>query len=244
MRRGIGRYPGLAMDATVILVHGAFHGAWCWTRVLKALSARDVPAVALDLPGHGASDKPLGGLAEDAAELRALLRRCGGPVVLCGHSYGGLVITEAADASGRLDHLVYLAAMVPDVGESLVDCVGDPELAPISRAFRPSAHGALVMDAAQAGELFYHDCDPGLARWAVSRLGPHHPASLTAPVTRAAWRGAASTYVVCCDDRAVDARAQERWAKRCRRTLRWPTGHSPMLSRPELLADLLAELAG
>ena len=105
----------------MILVHGAFHAAWCWQRVLDGLLELGVGAVAIDLPGHGASTQPLGGLHHDAAHLRDVLRSCDDPVVLCGHSYGGVVITEAVAPGSNVEHLVYVTAGVPDVGESLAD---------------------------------------------------------------------------------------------------------------------------
>jgi pimeloyl-ACP methyl ester carboxylesterase len=233
----------LAACATVVLVHGAFHGAWCWSRVVAGLEARGVSAVALDLPGHGESPSALGGLPDDAAFVRARVEACREPVVLCGHSYGGMVISEAADAQGPVRHLVYLAAVAPDPGESLVAALPAEATARMSAALHPNADGSVSIDPARALELFYQDCDAELARWAVARLGPQRPESLLAPVTRAAWREIESTYVVCERDGAIDAPAQRRLARRCGRRLSWPTCHAPMLSQPERVVELLAGLA-
>jgi pimeloyl-ACP methyl ester carboxylesterase len=229
--------------ATVVLVHGAFHGAWCWSRVVAGLGARGVPAVALDLPGHGASPSALGGLADDAACVRAELEAWAEPVVLCGHSYGGAVISEAADAEGPVRHLVYLAAVPADAGESLVGALPAESTARMSAALLPRADGSVSVDPERAVELFYQDCDAELARWAVGRLGPQRPESLLAPVTRAAWREIESTYVVCERDAAIDSGAQQRLARRCSRRVSWPTCHSPMLSQPARVVELLAALA-
>ncbi len=229
--------------ATVVLVHGAFHGAWCWSRVVAGLEAQGVPALALDLPGHGASPCALAGLPEDAAWLRARLEASREPVVLCGHSYGGCVITEAAESAGPVRHLVYLAAVAPDAGEALGDALPPEVTARMAAALRPNADGSVSIDPARARELFYQDCDADLARWAVGRLGPQRPESLLAPVSRAAWREIESTYVVCERDGAIDASAQRRLARRCGRRLSWPTSHSPMLSQPARVVELLAGLA-
>jgi pimeloyl-ACP methyl ester carboxylesterase len=113
----------LSEPATVVLVHGAFHGAWCWKYVASALRARGVDVRCFDLPGHGDSTAPLGSLAEDAQAVRQVLDACTGEVVVCGHSYGGMVIGEAVGReTERVRHLLYVAAAMPDVGESLSDC--------------------------------------------------------------------------------------------------------------------------
>ena len=106
------------MPATIVLVHGAWHGAWCWDRVVEGLAARGVDVVAVDLPGHGASRQPLGDLHGDAAVVGRALDALDGPAVVCGHSYGGAVISEGAAGHPNVRHLVYLAALMPDAGES------------------------------------------------------------------------------------------------------------------------------
>ncbi|MFM7685770.1 MAG: alpha/beta hydrolase, partial [Actinomycetota bacterium] len=106
--------------ATVVLVHGAWHGAWCWAALQHALDDRGIPSLAVDLPGHGASTLPLGDLHGDAAHVGAVLDRIDAPVVLVGHSYGGAVITQAAAERSDVAHLVYLAAFVPAAGESVI----------------------------------------------------------------------------------------------------------------------------
>lgn len=111
----------------VLLVHGAWHGAWCWSATQAALDQLGVPSWAIDLPGHGLSSQPLADLAEDAACVRRALdsikRATGNDAVLVGHSYGGGVITEAAarhlDDGGNVAHLVYLTAAALADGESV-----------------------------------------------------------------------------------------------------------------------------
>lgn len=82
------------MTATVVLVHGAWHGAWCWDLVVDQLHQQDVPVVAIDLPGHGVSTEPLTDLHGHGDAVRAALESIDGPVVLVGHSYGGAAITD------------------------------------------------------------------------------------------------------------------------------------------------------
>src|ERR1700724_2435336 len=96
----------LGMTATVVLIHGAFHGAWCFDRVMPLLSQANVGAVAVDLPGHGHDIGPFTDLHGDASRVCDVLDRIDGEVVLLGHSYGGAVITEAG-VHPAVRHLVY-----------------------------------------------------------------------------------------------------------------------------------------
>src|SRR5262245_6784369 len=104
-------------DASIVLVHGAWHGAWCWDDVLPLLDEAGIDATALDLPGHGASTEPFGDLHADADSVRRFLDDGDGPVVLVGHSYGGAVVTDAG-THPRVRHIVYLCAFQLEEGES------------------------------------------------------------------------------------------------------------------------------
>jgi len=223
---------------TVVLVHGAFHDAWCWERVRSALDDRGVANLALDLP--------FGGLDADAGAVGALLDAVDGPVVLCGHSYGGMVISRAASGRDDVEHLVYLCA---------VQVVDDAEMAESFTATRlvehllPGDDGGMSVNPDFAIECFYHDCDPELAAAAVERL---RPMGMGITATDApdvvppppAWMQIPSTYVVCTDDRTIDADSQRKMATHANIVVEWDTSHSPMLSQPDLVADLLMGLAG
>lgn len=235
------------MAATVALVHGAWHGAWCWDKVRLALTERDIRTVAIDLPGHGEDLSPLGGLYDDAAALSAMLDTIDGDVVVCGHSYGGAVITEGA-AHPRTKHLVYLTAFQIEAGESCMSTatgeVGPDEGASeLGAAMQRHDDGTFTLDPEIAARVLYNDCSPDDVAWALVRLGPQHVDSLAQPATRAAWHDIPSTYVVCTDDLAVTPRLQRAMAKRAGEVVDWPTSHSPFLSQPDLVADLLAGLA-
>lgn len=229
--------------ARVILVHGAFHGAWCWQEVIDHLRERNVEAVAVDLPGCGSGERLNGGLEDCAKKLREVIEGDSRPAVVCGHSLGGVTITEGVDSGGLVKHLVYLAALVPDVGETALNNAPEIFTGEISRASRMAGDGGVIVDSDAAGEIFYHDCDPEIRGWAVSRLSAQNPQISMTPLTQAAWRYCDSTYIVCQDDRALPVDVQERLAVRCRNVVRIGTSHSPMLSRPEKLSEILAELA-
>jgi len=173
-----------APASRVVLVHGAWHGAWCWERVVPLLAERGLQATCIDLPGHGADSGSLGDLHADAAAVRAVLDAAPGPVVLVGHSYGGAVITEAAAGCRALADLVYLAAFMIDDSESVVGVSAGPASAATAelgaRALRVAPDGVTTtIDPGLAAELFYADCTPADAAAAAARLGPQLISTLT-----------------------------------------------------------------
>jgi pimeloyl-ACP methyl ester carboxylesterase len=247
------------MAASVVLVHGAFHGGWCWTKVVDGLTAEGIEVVAVDLPGHGVGDtRPIGGLHGDADAVRAVLHDTPGPIVLVGHSYGGAVISEAAagghgDLHGDADgpdvaHLVYLAAVVPDVGEGIGGASAEvpPDVAEITitGTFVPNDDGTAVRVADEfVREVFYHDCSDADVAFAQERLSPQTTQSFADTLQGAAWRDIPSTYVLCTDDRTVPPPLQQVNAARTGAIVELPTSHSPFFSQPQLVVDLLARIA-
>jgi pimeloyl-ACP methyl ester carboxylesterase len=207
-----------------------------------------VDATAIDLPGHGDDTGPLGDLHTDASRVREELDRLHDDIVLVGHSYGGAVITEAGDHPA-VAHLVYLAAFPLDTDESCVRAA-EPEAAGISHHGRPNLGagfiegpgGTVTLDPPVAAMCLYSDCDEDTVNWALARLGPQPRASLEQTPNTVAWRIKPSTYVVCADDMVVHPDLQRLLAARCGAGAQWPTGHSPFLSRPDLVAGLIVEL--
>lgn len=238
-----------------MLVHGAWHGAWCFERVLPLLAAAGVDAVAIDLPGHGDHPGPFTDLLGDAsaveAELDALAAagRADDGIVLLGHSYGGAVVTQAG-VHPAVGQLVYLCAFALDDGESVASAA-PAEASALSHEGRPDLSQAMVVDddgvstlpPDGAAECFYNLCDEATVAWAVGRLGGQPLANLVAGPTRIAWRERPATYVVCSEDLAVHPGLQRILAARCASSVEWPVGHSPFASHPRLLADLLIDLA-
>jgi len=237
------------MTATVVLVHGAWHGAWCFDRLMPLLQDAGVRAVAPDLPGHGQDPGPFADLHGDAARVGAVLDGIDGDVVLLGHSYGGAVVTEAG-VHPAVTHLVYLCALALDEGESCAAAAvgettgfsheGRPSLAD---AFVAHPDGTTTLTPEGAATCLYNDCDDDTVAWAVAHLGPQPMGNLSQVPSAVAWRHRPSTYVVCTEDQAIHPRLQQVLAQRCGAQRVWTTGHSPFASQPELLAGLLAELA-
>jgi pimeloyl-ACP methyl ester carboxylesterase len=225
--------------ATLLLVHGAWHGSWCWERVVPLLEQRGIAVATVDLPsvGHARASSISRALSGDAAAVVATIDALSGPVVLCGHSYGGMVISHAAAGLTRVVGLVYLCAFVPLPGESLVASSGNQH-APWIQLLDD---GMSLPDPSRAAEVFYADCDAATQAWAVSRLRPQHAAAFNEPVPRPAWREIPSTYVVCAEDRALVPDLQRTvFAPRVSHVLELAAGHSPFLSQPQRLADTLA----
>jgi pimeloyl-ACP methyl ester carboxylesterase len=243
--------------ATLILVHGAWHGSWCWERLVPQLAERGLAVRTVDLPsvshradehsrnpssagarpksGSGTrSDRPAG-LRDDAEAVRAVIESVEGPVVLCGHSYGGMVISLAASRS-RVVRLIYLCAFMPEPRQSLV-AINGGRSAPWIRMLDDEM---TLPDLSLAGEVFYNDCDTQTREWAIARLAPQNNAAFVAPVARPAWRGTPSTYIVCARDGALPPDLQRTlFAPRAERTIELDTGHSPFLSQPAALAQAL-----
>ena len=223
------------MKKPVILVHGAWHGGWCFQRVVPALRERGLEVSAIDLP--------LQGSAGDVALAREHIEQQPGAVVL-GHSYGGLVITHAA-AGLDVAHLVYLAALMPDEQEDIAATVtGAPPAVALSKAVVMRDDGLMAIDPALGADAFYHDCEPRDAEDALSRLRPQLIDGFPKLECAPPWKNVPSTYVICRDDRALHPDLQRDFSKRAANVVEWDGAHSPFLSRPPQVIELLADVAG
>jgi pimeloyl-ACP methyl ester carboxylesterase len=226
--------------STVVLVHGGWHGSWCWTQVVPLLERRCLSVHTIDLPSIDADPDDRSALSGDAAAVAALLDELHEPALLCGHSYGGMVITQAAGGRKDVARLVYLCAFMPDAGESLLSIIG-------GRAPWIVVHedGRWLPDLEQATATFYGDCDAETQRASVARLRPMPTAVVEEPVSAAPWRDIPSTYVVCTQDMAIPVEWQrELFAPRAADVVELEASHSPFFSHPAAVADLLAERAG
>jgi pimeloyl-ACP methyl ester carboxylesterase len=227
----------MVQRGTAVLVHGGWHGAWAWELLTPRLVERGLDLVAVDLPSAGQG----GGVPADVAVVRRTLddlHATERPVVLVGHSYGGIVATVAASGRGEVGHLLYVAAFQLDVGESLLGALGGALPPWIAKD-----EAAGVMTVPDAAPVFYGDVEPELAAAAAGRLRPQSLVSFADPVTTAGWHDTPSTYVACTEDAAVPHAAQAQMATRSGTVVTMHSGHSPFLSRPDELADVIAATA-
>ena len=227
-------------DSTYVLVHGAWGGGWCWRDVGAELTRRDVKWTVLDLPSstHGAHANTF--LADDAREVIEIAN-LEGPVVLVGHSYGGAVITEAADQIKNLKRLVYIAALVPALGQSASEAKQEvPAMTLLDEAIEVNDE-FLRLDPELAVMALYQDCAEEVASWAVPQLTAQTLASFRSP--RSSYDvDVPSVYIQCSNDQAIDPSLQVVMAERCSEVMSLESGHSPFFSRTSTLCDFL--LAG
>jgi hypothetical protein len=230
-----------------VLVHGGWHGAWCWDLLVPELTAHGHRAVAMDLP----AGDPTAGAAEYALVVTAALDDAldarpadAGDMVLVGHSLAGLTLPLVA---GRrpVRHVVYLAAMLPDPGRSVdaQSAAGERQTRRgLGRGQRVHEDGSTAwVDLDAAAARFYPDSPPDRARAAAVRLRRQQWRITAEPTPLRAWPDVPSTYVRCADDRVIDGD----WAGRAVperlgiAPLVLAGDHSPFLARPAELAALL-----
>jgi pimeloyl-ACP methyl ester carboxylesterase len=234
-----------------VLIHGGFHGAWCWSRTIPELENLGHEAIAIDTPGHG---ERVHETATMANRLDAVLDVLQPGDVLVGHSGGGMEVTRAADAAPELiSHVIYLAAALPLEGRLMQDALvyrddggkeGDYDVTGMLKHLRIGDDGSMaIADVEGARELFYHDCDDATAQWAFEQLTPETAGdTATTPISVPRFWAAElpRSFIVCLQDHA-----QPRWladvtARRLGvESLTIDASHSPFLSCPADLAQLL-----
>jgi pimeloyl-ACP methyl ester carboxylesterase len=241
--------------AQFLLIHGAMGGAWCWERVIPGLEAAGHDAVAIDLPGQGADTTPLAEvtLYRYADAVRDALDRMDGPVLLTGHSMGGMVITQAASQRPeKLGGLIYVAAFLPRPGQSLIDITHEPEAAGDSVQANLVVEGdppVATMPPEAAPEALYHCCTQEQIDWALPRRAGQPVIPFTNPFTpagdTAAFDGLPRAYVTCLQDRAIRPALQRRLYTEaaCDPVIEIDTDHSPWLSRTDELVRALGRVS-
>ena len=233
--------------AAYLLIHGAWHGAWCWDTLAASLRGAGHHVRAIDLPGMGEDHTPLKQVTMQAWTDRVVKELAGfaTPAVLVGHSMGGMVITAAADAAPEcVSRLVYVCAFLPKDGESLVSLATRPEGASALLQQIPSADGLSVSVTPQNARLtFYGECSAAEAARAAARLTPQplQPALAPLKLRNAQAVRLPRVYIECTQDRAIPIELQRFMVKRAvgARLESLPADHSPFLSMPERLLPLL-----
>jgi pimeloyl-ACP methyl ester carboxylesterase len=222
---------------TIVLVHGAFADASSWSGVVERLEQRGYPVIA--------PPNPLRGLDADAAALASVLKTIDGPLVLAGHSYGGMVISRAAQDNAAVKALVFIAAFVPDTGESALAITGKfPKT-----KFGPEALRAVSSDMYIKTEAFHDvfaaDLPESKARVMAATQRPVDGGALSANFTGTpAWKTVPSWALVARSDHALSPEAERFMAQRAHsRVVEVDASHAVAVSQPEAVANIIVDAA-
>lgn len=225
---------------TIVLVHGAYADSSSWNGSVNALRAAGHPVIA--------AANPLRGIDSDADYLRGVLASIDGPIVLAGHSYGGVVMSHAAEGNPNVTALVFVASFLAEPGETLVELVTKFPGAELGSAAQPvpyptpdgSTAPELYIDQERFPALFCGDVAPDVAEQMAVTQRPLALAAFEAPATCAAWRSIPSWMLAARQDLAVPAELSRWMAERASADLtEIDASHAVTVSQPEAVTDLI-----
>lgn len=234
--------------STFVLIHGAFHGGWCWDRVVPLLEAMGHTLVAPDLPGHGNDQTALVDITLQAyvEKVCDILNMQTERVILVGHSMGGIVITQAAErCPSKIKKLVYLAAILLGNGSSMPE----EESLVKSNLFISEDQSCFALKEDMIRPAFYADCSDAEVEWAKSKLTPQPlkplDQSATTITTKKNYGSIPRVYIECLHDKAITPATQKKLYSDmpCEQVISMATDHSPFLSAPKSLAQHLSSLS-
>jgi pimeloyl-ACP methyl ester carboxylesterase len=219
----------------IVIVHGAWADGSSWSKVIPLLQASGLHVVAVQ--------NPLTSLVDDVAATKRAIALQDGPVLLVGHSYGGVVITEAGN-DPKVVGLVYVAALAPSEGESVASVTKPFPSAPLGSEVRADAEGFLTVTPRGIAEDFAQDLPAKEQQLLTATQGPTAAAVFGTPITTAAWKTKPTWYVIASNDRAVPPELQRAEAAAMKATsITVPSSHVPMLSHATAVADLIEQAA-
>ncbi|HEV7717787.1 MAG TPA: alpha/beta hydrolase [Arsenicitalea sp.] len=236
---GVSASGPLAADTqpvkSVVLVHGGFVDGSGWEGVYQILTKDgfDVTIV----------QNPTNSLAEDVAVTKRAIAAAPGRVILVGHSYGGVVVSEAG-TDPKVAGVVYIAAFAPDAGESVSSLIANPPPGAPVPPILPPVDGLLTLDKAKFAASFAADVRPELASFMANSQVPWGVTALEGKVTVPAWKATPSWYLVATDDKMIPPPAQRNMAHRAgATTVEVPGSHAIYVSKPEAVASLIEQAA-
>jgi pimeloyl-ACP methyl ester carboxylesterase len=219
----------------VVLVHGGFVDGSGWQGVYAALKKNGYVVTIVQNPTFS--------LADDVAVTKRALATQNGPAILVGHSYGGVVITEAGN-DPKVAGLVYIAAFAPDKGESVGSLIKDPPPGAPVPPILPPQDGYLFLDRSKFAASFAADVDPDLAQFMGDSQVPWGLEALNGAVTQPAWKSKPSWYLVSTEDKMIPPDAQRAMSKRAGASVVEVKGsHSVYVSQPQAVASLIEKAA-
>lgn len=219
----------------IVLVHGAFADGSSWAKVIPLLTQRGLNAIAVQ--------NPLSSLADDVRATQRVVEAQKGPVLLVGHSWGGVVITEAGNHP-QVKGLVYMAAAAPDDGQSYGDWVKDYPPPPGAAEIKPYGEDYVALTLEGVRKHFVQDLPTEVADIVFATQGPLAVRCFSDKVSKAAWRTKPSSYIVAAHDETIPPAAERDSAKRMKaKTLVLESSHVAMLSQPAAVAESIASAA-
>ncbi|KRA84031.1 alpha/beta hydrolase [Altererythrobacter sp. Root672] len=219
----------------IVLVHGGFVDGSGWQGVHRILTGKGYNVTVVQ--------NPTTSLADDVAVTERAIAAQDGPVLLVGHSYGGVVITEAGN-DPKVKALAYIAAFAPDVGESVSSLIANPPPGAPVPPILPPQDGFLFLDRDKFAASFAGDVAPDQAAFMADSQVPWGVEALAGAITEPAWKAKPSWYLVAADDRMIPPPAQHFMAERSGATVSETGGsHAFYVSKPEAVAELLERAA-
>ncbi|AMN44703.1 hydrolase or acyltransferase of alpha/beta superfamily [Rhodoplanes sp. Z2-YC6860] len=220
---------------TAVLVHGAFADGSSWQKVIPILVDAGLKVVAVQ--------NPTDSLENDVAFTKRIIKEVEGPVVLIGHSWGGVVITEAGN-DPKVRSLVYAAAYAPDSGQSLKDHISKYPPAEGRKGFLKDGEGFLRLSDDGVAKYFAPDLSPEEQKVVAAVQGRYHERTFTAPVSKAAWRDKPTFIVISMEDKIIAPQMQKDQAALAKATaIEVPSSHVVMLSHPKEVAEHILRAA-
>ena len=235
-----GHPTSAAPKPTIVLVHGGWADASSWNAVTQRLQDDGYAAIA--------AANPLRGVQTDSAYLSSVLGTITGPIILVGHSYGGVLITNAATGNPNVKALVYVAAFAPDQGETVGQILAmnpGSQAAPPNLAFRPYPGGLdTYITPGAFHAVFCADLPADTAAVMAAGQRPIDAAALGEPSGEPAWKTIPSWYLVASNDHAIPPATERFMAKRAGATTgEIRSSHVAMISHPDVVTDLILEAA-
>jgi pimeloyl-ACP methyl ester carboxylesterase len=219
----------------IVLVHGTWADGSSWAKVIPLLQAKGYHVTAVQ--------NPLTSLADDVAATKRAIALQDGPVLLVGHSWGGVVITEAGN-DPKVSGLLYVAAAAPDAGQSFLELVQTAAATPGNDEIRPDAQGFVSMTPKGIMEDFAQDLSKTEQQVMIATQGPQAFSALKEKVTTPAWKTKPSWYIVAANDRMINPDLERTLAKKMNATTTTlPTSHVAMLAQPDKVAAVIMEAA-
>lgn len=235
---------------TFILVHGSWHSAWNWHKVIPILEAQGHTAIAIDLPGMGRDKTPINEvtLQMSVDKLCKFIDEADDKVILVGHSKNGIVISQAAEyRSHKIEKLVFLAAYLVPNGKTQAE-YSTQDTAGILKPYvtRYAQWGSHTLQTAIYKEGLYHDCDDDITELAKLLLSHESVATGITPLqlSEEKYGSVRRFYIECTEDRAVTPYIQQKMYTEttCEKVYRMSTSHSPFFSRPKELCEILLDI--